>query len=107
VLLPDALHEPVGQAWIWQNAFNAIPEHLKRPWNGNIALEITIGEDTISPISRRLRRRNKVLDQTPHTDQLNCVCLIGARPASTAIGQHEFYPRLCRLFLHEGNKEIR
>jgi hypothetical protein len=53
VLLPDALHEPVGQAWIWQNVFNAIPDHLKRPWNGNIALEITIGEDTISSISRR------------------------------------------------------
>jgi len=69
-LLPDALHEPVGQAWIWQNVFNAIPNHLNRPWNGNIALEITIGEDTISPISRRLRRRNKVLNQTPHTDQL-------------------------------------
>ncbi len=53
VLLPDALHEPVGQAWIWQNVFNAIPDHLKRPWNGNIALEITIGEDTISSLSRR------------------------------------------------------
>ena len=41
-----------------------------------------------SPLPRRLRR-NKELDRTPHTDQSNCVCSIGARRRSA--------PRLLRI----------
>ncbi|WP_291346298.1 hypothetical protein, partial [Desulfobacula sp.] len=37
---------------------------------------------TSSPLFRRLWRQNKELDRSPHTDQSNYVCLIGARRRS-------------------------
>ena len=35
-----------------------------------------------SPLSRRLWRLNKELDRSLHTDQSDCVCLIGAQRGS-------------------------